>query len=154
MLYKTLVIFCVPDHKIAGLNLFLRGSFIFFENLKEELLKESEGILKWIVDGCLEYQKEGLKIPKIILDQTEDYRQENDGIGRFLSEMCVKGDEFTTPCQEMLNAIKDYCNEEGLNIPSRNEITDYLKVKFKKNETSRGNFWKGVGIKVSNSYEY
>jgi putative DNA primase/helicase len=124
------------------------------ENLKEELLKESEGILKWIVDGCLEYQKEGLKIPKIILDQTEDYRQENDGIGRFLSEMCVKGDEFTTPCQEMLNAIKDYCNEEGLNIPSRNEITDYLKVKFKKNETSRGNFWKGVSIKVSNSYEY
>lgn len=149
-----------PPHDIA---LWARNFLIPFEadftksangNLKEELLKESEGILNWIIEGCLEYQREGLKIPQLVLDQTEGYRQENDVIGRFLSERCNLDNLFSTPCQTMLDSIKSYALEEGLEPPSRNEISNQLKNKFKRLETSKGNSWAGVSIKPAVSNEY
>lgn len=66
------------------------------ENLKEELLEESEGILNWLIQGCLEYQEIGLDVPQSVKDQTESYRKENDGIGLFLEEACVEAPEFST----------------------------------------------------------
>jgi putative DNA primase/helicase len=118
------------------------------ESLKDELLKEGAGILKWLVDGCLEYQSKGLQIPQSILDQTECYRKENDSIAQFIDQVCVLANEFSTPCGKMESAIKEYCKEEKLPVPTRNEISAHLKNLFTKTETNSGNFWKGVSIKT------
>lgn len=117
------------------------------ESLKDELLEESSGILRWLIEGCLEYQKIGLKIPQSIIDQTECYRKENDNIALFIDQFCILSDEFNTPCLKMELAIKEFFKEEALPVPKRNEISSYMKEKFKKEEKSIGNFWKGISIK-------
>jgi len=116
------------------------------EGFKERLLEEREGILAWLVEGCLEYQKIGLNIPEIVRIETENYRKENDGIGRFLSEMCNEAPGFSASKSKMEASIKEFCAERGCASPSRNEISTYLKVRFSEFHTATGNFWNGVKI--------
>lgn len=116
------------------------------DEFKDRLLEEREGILAWLVDGCFEYQKKGLAIPRSVLAVTETYRQENDGIGRFLKEMCHEASEFSTQKSKMEKAIKEFCTENKCEMPTRNEISNYLKEKYGEFHTEKGNFWRGVKI--------
>lgn len=116
------------------------------ENLKEELQEESEGILLWIIEGCREYQAHGLQIPQSVLDETEGYRKENDGIGRFLEERCDLVSEFSTPKGKMEKEIMNFCEVHGFTRPSRKEISNYLKERFKDHRIGSGRFWKGVKL--------
>lgn len=116
------------------------------EGFKEKLLSENEGILAWLVEGCIEYQKIGLEIPKIVRDETDKYRKENDGIGRFLKEMCVEDPIFSTSKSKMEKSIKEFCTQNSCAVPTRIEISSYLKVKFEEQHTDKGNIWKGVTI--------
>lgn len=45
-------------------------------------------ILKWLVDGCIMYYKEGLNPPKSVRDATNRYRNLHDRVGTFIED-CV-----------------------------------------------------------------
>src|SRR5690606_21280963 len=53
-------------------------------NLEKKLTSELPGILRWLVEGAVEYQRNGLLIPKEVREAVDEYRSENDGIGTFL----------------------------------------------------------------------
>jgi len=57
--------------------------------LGEKLRAEAPGILRWIVEGCLEWQLIGLSPPPIIVAATDQYRKDMDLLGDFLAEICV-----------------------------------------------------------------
>jgi putative DNA primase/helicase len=57
--------------------------------LLDRLRQEWPGILKWAVEGCLLWQKEGLQKPKEVERATDDYRADSDIIGGFLSDCCI-----------------------------------------------------------------
>jgi putative DNA primase/helicase len=114
--------------------------------LKNKLLEEKEGILNWLVNACINYQKHGLRIPESVRKATEDYRKENDGLGRFLEEMCVQDPVSSTQKSKMEKAIREFCDANGYKVPTRNDISSYLKAKFKEHRESDGRSWKGVKI--------
>lgn len=58
------------------------------KNLADTLKKEVSGILRWAVEGCLEWQRDGLKTPEKVKAATEEYKREEDVVGRFLEECC------------------------------------------------------------------
>ena len=55
-------------------------------DMDRKLMAEIGGVLTWAVQGCLKWQKSGLKVPDIIKDATEKYRADEDIIGHFLAE--------------------------------------------------------------------
>ena len=57
-------------------------------DLLRKLEAELPGILRWALQGCLEWQRGGLKPPAIIAEAVRKYREESDTLGRFLSEGC------------------------------------------------------------------
>jgi len=116
------------------------------ENLKEELLKEAEGILLWVLDGVREYLSIGLQIPDFIKDETELYRKENDGIGRFLEEMCVLDPVFSTKKSKMETEIKAFCIANDCKVPTRNEVSTYLNERFRSSMFGKVRIWEGVKI--------
>lgn len=61
------------------------------KHLLQKLTKELPGILKWAVEGCLMWQREGLKQPKVVEDATKEYRSEMDVVSAFLSDCCTVG---------------------------------------------------------------
>ena len=60
-------------------------------NLVSELAHEAPGILRWAVDGCLAWQREGgLRHPASVLAATSEYQAEQDPLTDFLAECCVE----------------------------------------------------------------
>lgn len=59
------------------------------------LLPELSGILNWVLDGYKMYKKEGLKESKFVLDAIKEYKEEEDLMGIFLEENCIKDDSFS-----------------------------------------------------------
>jgi putative DNA primase/helicase len=56
-----------------------------------KLLKEQPGILNWAIKGCIEWQNRGLDAPRIVIEATAEYREEEDEIGEFLAQTCFQG---------------------------------------------------------------
>ena len=61
------------------------------KNLKYRLRKELPQILKWAVDGCMLWQKEGMAEPQCVLEAVKEYKQEMDLLAGFL-EQCIEID--------------------------------------------------------------
>lgn len=58
------------------------------KDLAEKLREASPAILRWAVDGCLAWLRDGLCPPDAVRAATEAYRAESDQVGRFLAECC------------------------------------------------------------------
>jgi putative DNA primase/helicase len=117
-------------------------------NLENKLIGEASGILNWLIDGSLEYLKDGLKPPQKVKDATEGYREENDGIGAFLRERCDDVQELSTKCSVMIEAIILFCEQEGYQRPTPREITQYLLArKYQKSRLGDGKYWRGITLK-------
>ncbi len=49
---------------------------------------EAAGILRWAVEGCLSWQRDGLVEPKAVRAAVDEYRAEEDVLAAFLEECC------------------------------------------------------------------
>jgi putative DNA primase/helicase len=56
--------------------------------LSEKLKAEWSGILRWMIDGCLEWQAQGLAPPAAVLVATDNYLQAEDAISNWIRERC------------------------------------------------------------------
>lgn len=99
--------------------------------LKTKLEAEAAGILRWIVEGCLAWQRGGLRPPQAVLDATEEYRRESNPIGDFLDDRCtrdpVPGKEIARVLAKPLyEAFKLWCEDNGRNVVSQKALGDAL----------------------------
>jgi putative DNA primase/helicase len=65
-------------------------------NLEAKLRAEWPGILRWMIDGCLDWQKNGLTRPQVVLDATSEYFTEQDSIRQWIEERCETGKSTLT----------------------------------------------------------
>ena len=62
------------------------------KDLRRKLTEEPAcraAILAWAIEGCLMWQRDGLKIPESVKRSTEEYREEMDPIADFTDFFCV-----------------------------------------------------------------
>jgi hypothetical protein len=66
-------------------------------DLPSKLRAELPGILAWAVQGCREWQEQGLNVPASISSATAAYRAEMDIIAEFLTDCCTLQASEKTP---------------------------------------------------------
>lgn len=84
--------------------------------LEEKLRAEWPGILRWMIDGCLEWQADGLKRPQSVVAATADYFNEQDFIGQWLEDECIvepDNDHRWETSADLFKAWKDYAQAAG-----------------------------------------
>src|SRR5262249_39694027 len=59
------------------------------KELGEKLKAEWPGILNWAVQGCLEWQKNGLAPPQQVREASEEYFAEQDQISAWIAACCA-----------------------------------------------------------------
>src|SRR5262249_33470396 len=64
------------------------------KQLPAMLKHERPGILAWGVQGCLDWQRDGLVIPAKVRVATNEYRSSEDAVGQFLEECALIGPEY------------------------------------------------------------
>lgn len=81
------------------------------DQLLSKLRAELPGILRWAVDGCVSWQKIGLKPPESIVAATDSYRTESDTLGAFIDECCVLGPGFEEGATPLYKAFKRWAHD-------------------------------------------
>jgi putative DNA primase/helicase len=80
-------------------------------NLAAELKQEAPGILAWMTEGCLEWQRIGLCPPKVVTDATESYLESQDVLGEWRDECCVKDAQAWVSTTDLFNSWKPWAEE-------------------------------------------
>jgi putative DNA primase/helicase len=81
--------------------------------LPEKLRAEYPGILAWAVQGCLEWQRQGLNPPPEVLAATEEYKSEMDLIGKWIEECCITAPHATAKASELYGNYKRWVENNG-----------------------------------------
>jgi putative DNA primase/helicase len=109
--------------------------------LKGALLAEREGIFAWIVQGAIDWYRDGLRPPACVLEANEAYRIEQDRVGQFVRECCVLEPETWSPFSGAFTglypAYAGWCRESGYQALGMKKFVDELArvvPKFRKAE--------------------
>ena len=57
--------------------------------LPEKLKAEYPAILRWMINGCLDWQKNGIVRPQSVIDATSDYFEDQNTIQQWIDQECV-----------------------------------------------------------------
>ncbi len=90
-------------------------SFIGREDLRlrEKLARERPGILRRLVQGCLEWQRMGLGTAKAIEEATAEYRQESDALGSFIETNVIFKENARVSASALYKAYRAWSEFRG-----------------------------------------
>jgi putative DNA primase/helicase len=95
--------------------------------LAEKLKAEWPGILKWMIDGCIEWQKNGLKPPAGVTAATDEYFETEDVFGGWLEECCVLGPNQTATSIELWGSWQTWAGRANEFIGVQKRFTQKLE---------------------------
>ncbi|ALN83038.1 phage/plasmid primase, P4 family [Lysobacter antibioticus] len=81
--------------------------------LTEKLLAERDGIMAWAVQGCLDWQRVGLRPPQCVVDATEEYFEEEDRVGEFISEDCYVHCDARVSIEDVFHRWRERGEQRG-----------------------------------------
>ncbi len=115
--------------------------------LPERLISEKDGILRWAIEGCLEWQRIGLNPPARVVSATEEYLESEDALGRWIEESCVLNPSSTTGTNELFASWKAWSEKWGEYTGTMRKFSDDLgKRGFKRWKSGNFKGFKGIAI--------
>ncbi len=84
-------------------------------NLYEKLIAEASGILYWIVEGCLLWQRRSLHAvtPDKVMHANEEYRAEMNTIQAFIDDCCIIDINVKAASKELYQSYCEWCIANG-----------------------------------------
>lgn len=117
--------------------------------LAEKLRVELPGILVWMVSGCLEWRRDGLRAPDEVKRATVEYRAEMDVLAGFLADCCETGERHRSYARELYATYKRWCADTGEAVESQKKFGGRLAergfLKERDGRTGRS-MWFGLHI--------
>ncbi len=118
------------------------------EQDKEMLAKlqaEWPGILQWAVEGCMAWQREGLKPPPEVLEATAQYREEMDALAGFIEECCEIGESYQVDKGRLYERYTEWCRDNDELPIQKKAFGSRLKERGVTDGRTKGvRFWVGV----------
>lgn len=83
--------------------------------LTAKLKEEWPAILRWMIDGCLAWQREGLNPPQSVLEASKEYLDREDVFGTWIEERCTRDlrAEYT-PLADLYRSYGEWRAANGL----------------------------------------
>jgi putative DNA primase/helicase len=107
-------------------------------------------ILRWMVDGCLLWQRDGLHDPAAIVQAGQDYEAESNPLQEFFDARCVFGPDCVTFLREVYQAYTAWASSGGITPRfqvSEKRLAAILRARqctFE--QDSHGRFLRGVRV--------
>lgn len=114
--------------------------------------KAAPAILKWAVDGCLAWQKEGrLRVPKSVAEATNDYRADMDPLRDFIEAHCELAEGRSWPSAQLFQAYQEWADRNRARPLSQRKLAEALRAhgcaasKITAGEWKGRMCWSGIG---------
>jgi len=95
--------------------------------LERKLKVEWPGILRWMVEGCLDWQRNRLVRPKIVTDATAEYFEAQDTIGRWLSERCILAPHLEVKPGALLKDLQEWAQMNGEPVSDNRKLRGMIE---------------------------
>lgn len=115
-------------------------------NLPGKLRAEATGILRWGVDGCLAWQRDGLNPPPSVRAAVHDYREEQDRLGAWISERCILDPRLSAPVSELFEDFTQWAKENHEEVLTSDAFCKALGGRFPSHRTKLARMRRGLGL--------
>ena len=117
------------------------------KTLSTKLRAEYPAILRWMIEGCLDWQQNGLVSPEVVALATKDYFEEEDLFGRWVSECCVCGPCHKAKAKDLWASYREYAVSNGEHAGSTKAVAEMLGNGGYKKTKSDGIVYLGIALK-------
>jgi putative DNA primase/helicase len=115
-------------------------------DLADKLKSEWSAILKWMIQGCLAWQRDGLQPPKAVREATDSYLSAEDVLQAFIVDCCTCGPKYDDTLAHLWAGWKDWAIEAGEYVGTKRKFSDRLEDKgFRRSRGTAGSR-KHIGI--------
>jgi putative DNA primase/helicase len=119
-------------------------------NLDQVILEgERDGVLAWMVQGCLDWQKLGLNTPEVIKAETLKYRKETDFIEGWLDQNCIKSPSVKEFLSTLFLDYKNFLRHMDIKGPTQIRFSKELETKGFEKVKNGSMVFKGLRLKLS-----
>ncbi len=116
--------------------------------LKEELIEEAPGILRWLVDGAADWFMNGLEMPQMVADATSKYRNALDTLQHFIDEAIVRHPDKEIRSLALYECYSKWCECNGERPMTQTSFSTKMTRKgFENKHFNRGRMWIGIDIR-------
>ena len=120
-------------------------------DLARKLEAEWPAILRWMIEGALEWHRDGLKVPKIVTAATDDYFDEQDTMGLWLEEWTIRDPQAFTRTTQLFETWKHFCEKGNHYVGSERAFSEELADHgFERIKTKNGRGFKGIALRANN----
>jgi P4 family phage/plasmid primase-like protien len=118
--------------------------------LSEKLKAEWPGILAWAIDGCLQWQREGLNTPAKVREATGDYFGAEDALGRWIDERCNLGVKEKASSNALFTSWREWAEKAGEYVGSQKNFSQSLEARdgIAHYRTSQTRGYLGISLKT------
>jgi len=96
------------------------------KDLQEKLKAEWPAILAWMIHGCLEWQRIGLKPPLSVVAATRDYMEAEDAISFWIDDRCLRNVDGWTSSRALYRAWKEWAEDAGEFVVAEKRFVEQL----------------------------
>ena len=82
--------------------------------LLDKLKAEGPKILRWAIDGALEWRERGLTVPTSVVAASTEYMDDEDTLGQFLIDQTVTDPAGFVTTTDLHDRFKFWCERQGL----------------------------------------
>ena len=122
--------------------------------LSSKLRAEWPQILGWMIQGCLEWQRDGLNPPESVRLATDEYLESQDLMGQWIGECCLLGPNKRGKSPDLYKSWIEWCELNNQYKTSQRAFLGSLKErpKIRAIHTASGNFIEGIGLLAEGGY--
>ena len=107
-------------------------------DLSAKLKDEMPGIMAWMVDGCLDWQRDGLAQPSIVRDATDAYLEAEDATSTWMEESGTQDPHRWEPQSKLWASWVEWADKAGEVIGSQKQFRARLEGKLEEKRGSGG----------------
>lgn len=116
-------------------------------SLADKLLPEYPAILRWAIEGCLDWLENGLVKPKILIETTADYFDEQNLLKQWILAKCETAPNLKCSSKALFNSWIGYCDENKEHGGTQTNFGMMLKSYGFQSHKSSGSYYLGITVK-------
>lgn len=119
--------------------------------LEERLRGEWPNILRWMIEGCLDWQRNGLVRPDVVKRATSVYFESQDLVGSWLEESCEQDPRYSETVKRLFESFAAFADANGSHPGKAATLSDELArrgfQRIKDSMNIRGRGFSGLHVK-------
>ncbi|NUT75066.1 hypothetical protein HNO86_08445 [Pseudomonas sp. C1C7] len=118
------------------------------KHLERKLRAEGPAILRRMIDGCLDWKKNGFVIPQVVINATEEYFEDQDLLGQWLEDCCIEGPGSGKHC-DLFASWSDYAKAAGEGPQTQKSFTQLMtKRGYERGKVEGSRGFKRISLKL------